>query len=464
MPIRGQKKRILLPPQVVKDLDPKDSLMPVDVDMRNLRITKRGSTSKRRGYVQKWDTTNDVPINALIPEGLGYSIDDKGRVIRLGDTLLQVGSVAPSSTPSWVLWDGSVYIWSGGIPSKITTDGIVPIGGNPVHAKFVAVVGEYMVVAGHDPTEFRWPVLANPDNWSVADGAGFANVEKLGTIQNMIGYKKHLLFFRERDIEVRAVSGGSVPFVINNNLHSNMGLLAPYSVVVASDDKVYWLGTDKDFYVMDNFQVRNLSRTFSREIAKMQNPTLTKGFDIAKEKHVKWVNQEDGFTFIYDYENDRWYEDNRWEGSGWQAFPMNSYMELDNKQYFGDINCTGLIHEIKDSALDDNGAEIRSLRQFAVQPSESGNRVRVNELRFRRKGGVGTLAETSPQILLEYRWDKRPFRAYPNLAQGAMGVNDPYISARNLGIGRELEIRITEMQDTDYIIQDAVITYEELRG
>lgn len=463
MPIRGQIKEVLIPPRVVKDLDPKESLLPATIELRNIRVTIAGNSRKRNGYAQKWDVSNDVPVNLLIPEGVGYATDNNGNLYRLDSTILTLDrGVAPGSRPTWQKWIDTIYIWSGGIPIKITPTGTAVVGGNPVHAKWSAIIGTYMIVAGHHDTEFRWSAPGDPDDWTVASGGGFTNIEQVGKLKNMIEYKKHLLFFTDRDIEVRALSSGSTPFVIVNNLHVNKGLLAEHSVVKASNDRLYWLADDNDFYMMDNFSVQNISTSYSRELFTMNNPDKVKGFDIAKEKHIKWVNQEDGKTYIYDYQNNLWSEDNIWVGSGWEAFPMNSYMELNGKQYFGDINCTGLIHEISDDYLDDNGEEIRSIQRFAVQLSERGNRVRVNRMRLRRKGGTGTLAETSPQILIEYRWDKTPFRPLPNIAQGSMGTNNPYIDIYSLGIGRELELEITEMQDVKYLLTSMLITYEEM--
>jgi hypothetical protein len=464
--IRGVTKELWIPPKVVKDLDPKESLLPAQIDMRNLRMTTAGNVVKRNGYAEKWDISNDVPVNQLIPEGDGYAIDNDGTVYRLGETVNTLDhSVSAVSRPTWALWDKNIYVYSGGLPIKITPTNTESLTAVPYRSKFVAVIGTYFLISGHNDTEFRWSVPNNPESYVIANGAGFANIEKVGTIQNMIAYKKRLLLFTERNIEVRNFAGGSAPFPINNALHVNKGLGAPYSVVKASDDKVYWFGNDNDFYVMDNFNVGNISNSsYKRELETMQNPSELVGFDIPKEKHIKWVNQVDGKTYIYDYRHGLFYEDNLWRGSGWQAFPMNSYMELDGKQYFGDLGYVGKIWQIHEDNKDDNGSEIRAFRRFAVQPSERGNKVRVNRILIRRKGGVGDLTHTAPIVGIRYRWDKKgDWVISPNKSLGAIGNNDPYIDIRNFGIGRELEFELVETDPVSFLMTNMLITYEELR-
>jgi hypothetical protein len=170
-------------------------------------------------------------------------------------------------------------------------------------------------------------------------------------------------------------------------------------------------------------------------------------------------------TFDYDYTKDEWREHNIWEGSGWQALPMTSYMELtgpNRRQYFGSSNCDGLVHELHEDFKDDNGQPIRAYRRFKIKPSPRGRKVIVDMMQIRRQGGVATPTVTSPTVGVRFRWDNGLWSNTRSLTLGTVGKYSPYVETRRLERGRELEVEISEMDAVDFVMTDVSITVREL--
>jgi hypothetical protein len=458
--IRGQTVDIALNPVMAKDVPSNERFVPVQVDMRNVRLTDKGTPKKRNGYAEKWDLGSDFPVDFLIPENNGYAVNLDGTFYKLDTTPVNIyDTVQLQSIPTYFKWDNKLYIYAGISPLKLDlqTNQVTLVGNELPNGKFAVMVDSVAIISGYDPTEFTWLVPGNPESAVIANGAGSANVQKNGSIQNMIEYKNRIFFFKDTETEVYALSA-SVPRV-QSGLKIDKGTKAPNSVVKAND-RFYWLANDGDFYVYEG-TARVLSDEYRARINEGANPTDWRGFDIRKENVIMWTNPTDGQTLLYDYSKSKWLEDNRWEGSGWQALPFNSYMELDNKQYFGSRGYDGLIHEWSADNLDDNGQPIRVLRHMKIPLSPI--RARVNRIVFRGKRGVATSAVTAPVVTVRTRFDEGDWVTHENLSLGTLGDNNPYRSLYNVGMGSDLELEISEMDAVEYFMTNAYITYEELR-
>jgi hypothetical protein len=432
--------------------------------MRNVRVRDNGHVEKRNGYTEEWDTTVDKPILVCIPENTGYTVNGNGDIHKMGATVVKLHTISNiSATPTWFKWNDDIHIYSGArpvkvnIPSNTVSELIAAI----PNGKFVAMIATYAVISGYDPTEFTWLVPGNPESRALANGAGFTNIERTGTIQNMIEYRKSLFFFKEHEIEVWGFTGTSIPFRRQTGLTIRKGLGAPNSVV-KTNDRFYWFGDDGDFYEYSGGVPIVISDNIRARLDDMLNPEELIGIDVRKENIIKWINPSDGMCLIYDYSKRQWLEDNRWEGSGWQALPFRSYMELNNEQFFGSANYDGLIHKWSSDSLDDNGQPIRVFRHWAVRLSQSDNRVRVDKLRFRRKGATATSSETTPLMTIRTRFDKGAWVTHENLSLGIHGDTDPYIDLNRIGVGRELEIEISEMDAVKFLLTDVKVFYQEL--
>jgi hypothetical protein len=464
----AQTKNIALRPILAKDLEDIERIVPSQIDMRNVRNTDAGNVKKRNGYTEKWDTTAEHPIKVLIPRDRGYAIDAYGSLYRFGvdsagdANAIKIASLAAiSSIPRWSEYAGKIYILYGSSPISVK-GGVVNLVGNGMpNGRFIAQVGGRTVISGQHPTRFDWSGADDPEDWVITvGGAGFSNIEKVSSIKNMIEYNKSLYFFGDEDIEVHAFTGTTtLPFRLQLGLNINKGLGAVESVVKAND-KFYWFGHDGDFYEYSGGVPVVISDSIRARLDEMNSPEELIGYDIRKENLIMWVNPVDGVTFLYDYAKNRWLEDNRWE-RGWQAMPFLSYMEHNRKQYFGSSNCDGKIHEWSKDNKDDNGQPIRVYRRLKAVLSPRNHRVRVDIMRLRRKGAVATSSVTAPVFTVRWRFDKGRWST-KQLTMGAVGQHDPYVDLRRLGMGRELELEISEADATDFILTDIFVTYQEL--
>jgi hypothetical protein len=457
--IRGRTIRVPLAPDVNKNVDEFERIR---VDSRNIRYTDANNAIKRPGYTGKWDTANEYPIIELIPIDTGYAMDTNGTIYKLGSS---VNAIYSSSTlsrrPQWIMDGDDFILVSGAAPIVISNEDIDILAIDAPLGWFIANIGTYTVISGHNDTEFRWSVPGNARNWDVGSGAGFANIEKTGKNRHMLEHRKRLYFFTDDKIETWGFTGTSAPFRRLTGQTIDIGLGAINSVI-KTDDTFFWFGDDGAFYVFDGSGGRRLSDPYRKELDTMNNFKDLYGMHIRKEKLVQWTSPHDGKTYNFDYAHGKWLDDNRWQG-GWQSMPFLSYMELDNKQYYGSRGHDGQIYEWSTDNKDDNGQPIRVLRTISLPLSENGNSGKVNRARFRRKGGVVTTSETSPEFMVRTRFDKGNWSDYENLTIGAQGQHDPYVDLYRLGLGRELEMEITESDATEYLLTDILLTVEGLK-
>ncbi len=465
MPVRGVTKNVAIAPRGTKDLNPEENFIPGQIDLKNGFMTDAGNWSKRPGYAQSHDVGVDKPIEILVPEGSdGYAVSEDGKVYRLTPTAaidLPAQRLTGASRPTWVKHDAIQILADGGPPVKILAGGsdTALLGGSPSNFKYLTRVGPYVIGAGHDPTQFKWSAAGNPDNWTTGD-SGFANVKKDGAIKNGGSLKDRLFFFKDNAIEVWFNRGGTTPFVRIETIEKGMNAS---DSLVKETDTFYWLGDDLRFYRLDGVRATPISSPYEGFIQGLLNPSEAIGFNFKKEHLLKWLFPTDGVILVFDYKNNIWSEDARWVGSGWQRIPMNSYMEINNKQFIGSFNLDGLIYEWGKDNLDDAGQPIRVFREFSVKPSDKGHKNRFNRLRFRLKRGVATAGVANPLFSWRYRFDRNPvWQPWDDVDMGVVGDNDPYIDRRNLGIGRELSFQVSESDAVDFLLQNMDLTVKEL--
>jgi hypothetical protein len=459
--IRGRTIEISLQPILAKDLDETERSVPVQIDLRNVRYTDAGNVKKRNGYTEKWDTTAEHSIKALIPIGDGYAIDAIGSIYKLGSSVSLLKTLAPITiVPQHLEYGDSFYLLYGSTPIKITGAAVELINQMP-RGRFISQVGGRTVVSGHHPTRVDYSAADQPENWTITPGgAGFFEVEDTGDIKSQIEYRNNLFYFKPKEIEVYSFTGvANAPFRLQSGLKIDKGLGAMNSVVKAND-RFYWFGNDGDFYEYSGGVPLVISDSIRARLDEMNNTSDLIGLDIRKENIIMWISQTDGMSLIYDYSKKRWLEDNRWS-SGWQSLPFLSYMELNRKQYFGSVGCDGKIHEWSKDYKDDNGTAIKVYRRLKAQLSRIGHRTRVDRIRLRRKGSVATSAIESPVVAMRWRFDKGKWSKHQQLSLGAVGEHNPYIDIRRLGIGVELELEITESSAVDYLLTDMLVTFQE---
>lgn len=463
--INGVTKNIAINPVGFKNLDPLETLVPVQIDFRNGRVTEGGNWAKRAGYGLWKDLGTKRPVETLIPEGKSYAISGK-KIFNLDPLAELTQGLNGKYRPTWANHKDILILCDGGEPVKINIEANTSdlLQGSPPKARFIARVSSYTIMSGYEDaegewTEFKWCASENPENWS-GGNSGFSSVKKTGEkIRQMKGLKEKIFFFKDKSIEVWVNIGKTgMPFVRQEGLWMDKGLGADYSLVEANDT-FYWYGNDGNFYGFDGSNAKPLLMSYRRYFDQLKAPEQIIGFDFRKENKIRWIAPNEGLCFSYDYINDRLSEDNVWD-HGWERLPINSYMELGGGQYFGDYDLSGKIYRWSDDYETDDGKPIRVYRRFSIVPSDKGHRCRFNRIAFRVKRGEGIFSG-NPLFFFRYRFDQGKWREtiYPNL--GLTGDRNPWIEFFSLGVGREMEIEIVQTGE-DFLLTNCNLTINEL--
>lgn len=470
MAIRGQTKNIGLPPIGFKGLDVKENFTPFQIDLRNGIVTDAGNWKKRNGYGNSIDLSNSKSVNLLFDELNGVAVTDDGKLYKgVITTPVQMtgASLNGTSRPQWV-WgldssgDRTMFVVDGGTTVKISTSGVTSQSTTAPSARFIGRVGPYTLYSGLGVTRFDWSASNNSENITTGD-SGFTNVKKTGTIQYARDFRNKWIVFKDNEIEIWQNRGGTTPFVRLNESTIPIGLGASYSVVEANQI-LYFMDTDKKFRVINGNRADIISGPYeSYLLDKIQNPGGVYGFNFEKEHSIRWFSPVDGICLKYDYQNQFWAEDNHYEHGQYERLPINSYMELDGKQYIGDYNPTGLVYEWSSDNKDDNGTPIRSLREFKVKLSERGHLSSVNRLRLMLKRGINTLTETNPRLLVRWRFDEDAEDVEWRTATVELGTDsDPYKDIFGLGLGRIIHFQFIDNDAVDYLLLGASLTVSEM--
>jgi hypothetical protein len=462
MAITGDSINIALAPRAQKNIDPAETFVPFQISLHNGKLSDAGNWVKRSGYTSKYDVSNDKAIHLLVPRDDGYAATDDGNVYKLGSTVSQLTvGLLGSDRPTWVDYDDKIIICDGGRPIKIESNQSSVLDGSPPSGKYVDVLKTYTLISGHDETEVKYSVSNNPEDFA-SSGSGSFNVAKHGgSIMNMKALRDILYIFKERNIETWIFMGGVYFFVAQDGGLVLKGCGASYSVVQANNT-LYWFGDDGDFYRLDGFSPIVISQAIREEINKLPQTSDIFGFDCRKEHCIRWTAPTSGKTFRYDYLFDMWSEDNHWEHGQFERLPMNSYMELGNDQFFGDYNCTGTVFDWNDDNKDDSGRPIRVFRNFKYKFSENGNNARIKRARIRMKRGVATTSVTSPIAQIRWNVDGMGWNMPQDMDLGEAGDYEPYFDVHGLGIGQEIEMEITQTDNTEFILTDCTLTYQLL--
>lgn len=460
MSVRGSTINISLNPNSNKELEAFEKFVPVHIDIRNGQLSQAGHWIKRPGFTENWDVGVDSPIDLLIPKDVGFAVTEEGSIYLLEDTpsLLSL-SLDGNTRPQWDQHNDLIIIVDGGAPIAIDNKVTSLLGGSPPRGKFISRHGPYTIISGHDPTEFKWCASGNPENWTTGD-SGFANVQKTGgDIRYHTTFKDTTYFFTDNNIELWTNLGGTTPFVNMQGALIEKGISASYSVVQAND-QLYFFGKDGDFYSLSGLTLKVISQNYRKELDKLSKLDIDDlyGFDFRKENIVRWFAPNSGKCFTFDYSKGIFSEDNSWFEGDWQRLPINSYMELNNKQYFGSFNLDGLVHEWSIDNETDDGNTIRVYRKMRIKPSNNGRQVRFNRLGFRFKRGFST----DGNFMYRTKIDEGFWSREKLITMGDLQDRDPYVPKLNIGIGREIQIETVQTGSNDSPLTHIDLTVKEL--
>jgi hypothetical protein len=484
--LNGITKNIAFNPRGDGDTDDVEIFSPVHPKLYNGILSGAGHWVKRPGFGEYRDVSSDYAINALIPIWDRFAVNSRGDIFSLGYNINQLtGVIRGGQRPSWAVHNDYLIIAAGEKVKKIYRGGesrtrrSQPVDGRPLltdlssdapEARFVNRIGPYTMLSGATGTTFYLCAVGDPETWDVPSGGFFANIQKVGNdILNTVVVNGTVFHFTKDVIEAWAYVGGAAPLIRQYSVTIPTGLGAPDSVVV-SDNVIYWFGSDRNIYSLVD---GDISRAYKSDLDALSEPEKIYGFDFRIENIIRWFAQTTGKCFVYNKAAKTFSEDATWDHGQFERMPINSYMEIDGRAYFGDYNPTGKIFEWSTEYESDNGKHIRVFRRFAVRPSDSGHRSRFQRTRFRLKRGVQryVVDQKSPvtgssitdhHMTYRTRIDRGEWSVCGAVDLGAKGDNDPYEVVHGLGIGREIEYEITGADGVDFILTNVDLTVKEL--
>lgn len=468
MAIRGESRNLALQPVQYSDLDPHESFIPTQVELKNGRMSDAGNWTKRPGYRIKYTTTSDQAIVALIDDGPGYAVSAGGEVYALGVSPTKLGGSVPGGERiNWINHGGSTLMVAGSVPMEIKKgSGVVtPIAGGPPGGKFIATVNTYTIISGNENTKWWYSFENDHGNWP---DDRFKNVNDTGEpILGMMSLKTAIYFFKSRSIEIWENTGGTAVFTRSAFLEKGIGASAS---LVKANSVLYFLGDDLDFYrlkgaLAEPISIAGVAQSSIRgELEKLTTTDDCYGLHFSAERCIRWFFPTHGKCFRFDYRKLTWSEDNAWKNGAWHRLPVASHMRHNGVDYVGDYEPTGKIYEWTTDAKTDAGNPIRVHRGFNVRLTDSGNQALLNRLLFRcKRGGVAHGSDRDPEFIVRYRFDKGPWTPYERLALGAGGDDNPYVVFQGpIGMGREWEIEISHTDDSDFTLTDVRITARDL--
>lgn len=473
MPIRGRKKNVAIVPVEYKDTDRFDTFVPQHFDLFNGRMSDKGSWVKRPGMgTATWDLSDAASVVALIPavarEDRVLAILSNGAAYDLADTpTAATGTlgIAPDARPQWTRFGANktLILAAGKTMRYLKAPGLLAdVGGSPPEAKFVDVLNSQVIASGYDNFFFSWSSPGDFEEWLTS------NKEAMeidgGTLQRHIVLNGRILFFKDSGDFGRTEvwSPGSVGVTFARQAIIDHGTTAPYSVVKAGKT-VYFLGKDGDFYRLVANGAQLISESHGDDIRALAKLTDCYGFDFPTERVIRWYFPTAGKTYVYDYVKGFFSQDGRWVNGGFDRMPIASHVEIPgtNTVYVGHYNPTGKIYTWSTDNRDDDGDDIRVFRRFNVELAKGGNQARLNRVQFRvKRGQVGLSVD--PVFILGLRFDGEAVQQVYTFSLGAIGDVYPYVEETALGVGREVEVEMTETDAAGFLVTHMNTIVQEL--
>lgn len=160
------------------------------------------------------------------------------------------------------------------------------LGGTPPQARYIATVGEFVVLAGlfEDERTVQWSGLANAEHWTAGtQSSDYQTFQNGGPIRGLVGGEVGYVFQAEAVTRMTFVPGSDVIFQFDQ-VEGGRGLAAPYSLVKLGNDAFY-LAPD-GFYkfslgggASQPLGVGKWSRWFIADLKAGSEPTVLGGVD-----------------------------------------------------------------------------------------------------------------------------------------------------------------------------------------
>jgi hypothetical protein len=218
------------------------------------------------------------------------------------DTLFSFTVVADKLIMTTDANDTPLY-WDG-------TGNVTSLAGSPPTGKYCAEFNNYGFLANTtaNPERVYWSNLYDPTTWTGTDFYRMNDaVTGLGRSQD------NLFIFTRRGVAVSKYTGDSLTPFTFDILDTNIGCLAPHSIVNANQT-IYWVGNDNHIYKMNGYIPERVSELIPTTIGEINSAAIGKCVSVEhRELRQIWFfypkdsGTTNNFVVAYDYINQQFF-------------------------------------------------------------------------------------------------------------------------------------------------------------
>ncbi len=294
-----------------------------------------------------------------------------------------------------------------------------------------------------------------------------------------ISVNQEMIMFCETTIEFwYDVGGTGFPFQRRPNILINYGCAAPYTLAVASNNILIWVGQNsnggKQVLLMSGYQVKTISdKPLNEKLREYTDIKDAFAFVIEWEGHIFYfltIPSAD-VTWVYDLKTERWYQ----RTTRRAVSPEIKSQDYVEGRYLASCHCyhngmhligdyrSGKIYKLSQNYYKD-GDEVIICEATSIPFHDNLNRVSIFSLQLVFQAATANITGTGydPLIMLQssksgtYGWQKELRRT-----MGQVGEHQTRIKWNRLGTGRNWVFRIRNSDPVYRVLMGAIAEIED---
>ena len=365
---------------------------------------------------------------------------------------------------------------------------------SPTTCTHIVVMDSYLLANSTGSDTIYFSQVLDPLDWRSEFFTAEGNVD---SVTALVANGRELLPFGPQSIETW-YNDGSTPFARFEGGETNNGVVAPYSITYI-DNTFYFMDKDRRFVRLNGRQTEVVSRDLQRVIQRLDSvndayadlirvngqdfyiicfPTATR-FDSASQGDTILTdhlggnildntgspiedNSINGFTLVYDYANNRWYEWASWDGTRYSAFEYNChcFCIANGRNYIGS-NTDGNIYFLSSDRYDDLGTTVRTLVETGFL--DHGTHYRKSSVRLSLRGKKGVNNGDGVFITIGYKDEEES--DYNDVTEEITSTNANFVVRKGrMGMYRARSYRVIHTGACDLVLGDMIEDVEVTSG
>lgn len=201
----------------------------------------------------------------------------------------------------------------GGTPRKVNllTGAAGTLGGSPPDAKFIAVAGDFVVLAGDEAANstITWSGQENPESWTAGTNlSGFQPLPDGGAITGLIGIDNYFLTFK-RGLIYRSTFIGLPDIFVHDKIVEGTGCIAPDSLAQYGT-RVFFL-SERGFMMMNGgdpspIGYEAIDQTFFSRYPRSELSKIYAAVDPRNHRYLVTMPGSPGQIYAYDWLLEKW--------------------------------------------------------------------------------------------------------------------------------------------------------------